>query len=237
MPQHSPNSLNNPDTPNTTPNANPNSRTAVHATLVPFFSLFHHYIFQPASMLAFRTFDNAWPEISRLHRSMGSIFQQLHDNSSPFAAAPSLGSASWSPSCDVRETENAIELQADLPGVKRDDIEINIDQDILTVRGQRSHQYSSDNDTSGDADNQEHPATYHVTERQWGSFSRAIRLPRGVDTSAIDASYADGVLHVTIPKPTSPVARTTRIAVRDRVAADATTSSSSATSTTSSSEQ
>jgi HSP20 family protein len=160
-------------------------------------------------------YDNPWREVNRLHRSMGNLYNQLQ--------AQSQGSSEWNPSCDVRESNDSITVHADLPGIKRDDIHLNVDNGVLTISGQRAQKRSvGDTDTEG----------CHVSERQWGSFSRSIRLPPGIDTSAIEACHEDGVLEVTIPKPQSQLPSSSRIQIRDRAHNESSAASASQSSDT-----
>jgi HSP20 family protein len=77
----------------------------------------------------------------------------------------------------------------DLPGLSKDDINIDVDDDLLTISGERTDEFKDDRDD------------YYRTERSYGRFFRAIQLPDGVNPDEIDASFKDGVLEVTIPEP------------------------------------
>jgi HSP20 family protein len=101
----------------------------------------------------------------------------------------------WSPQVEVLERGNNIVVRADLPGLNRDDVDVEIDNDMLIVRGERQSDFE---------DKQE---GYYRTERSYGSFYRAIPLPNGVDPDACNATFKDGVLEVTLPKP--PQAKST----------------------------
>jgi HSP20 family protein len=95
------------------------------------------------------------------------------------------------PSIDVSENDKQIEISVELPGLERKDVEISLEDDILTVRGEKKvEEKKEDKDKN-----------YHVTERAYGVFYRAIQLPPGVDPSKVQASMANGVLKVAIPKP------------------------------------
>ncbi|MCM8795229.1 MAG: Hsp20/alpha crystallin family protein [Candidatus Omnitrophica bacterium] len=94
----------------------------------------------------------------------------------------------WSPSLDISEDKDNIVIKADLPGVKQQDIDISINDNILTLKGERRR----DEETKG--------KNYHRIERFYGSFVRSLSLPRYVDTDKINASYKDGVLEIVIPK-------------------------------------
>jgi HSP20 family protein len=93
------------------------------------------------------------------------------------------------PATDLVETETHYVLRADLPGVSEDDISIELDHNVLTVRGERHSQHESNENG------------YRRLERTSGSFRRSVRLPQGVDADAISATFDRGVLEVSVPKP------------------------------------
>jgi HSP20 family protein len=103
------------------------------------------------------------------------------------------GSASrarrWVPAMDLVETEDHLVLRADLPGMKREDVDIEIKDGALTVSGERK------------AEHEENAEGYYRVERAYGRFSRSLTLPEGIQPDAVEASFADGVLEVRIPKP------------------------------------
>lgn len=94
----------------------------------------------------------------------------------------------WTPAVDLRETEDAYVIEADMPGMKKDDLDINVHGDFVTVKGERKSEHESKE------------ADYHYVERSYGSFQRTFELPGGVDASKADAKFKDGVLKVTLPK-------------------------------------
>ena len=96
--------------------------------------------------------------------------------------------ASFSPQVDAYETENGYEIEAALPGMKREDIKVDFHQGRLTIAGERQFR------------NEQNQRRYHVVESSYGSFRRSFQLPDTVDPSKIEASFEDGVLHVTVPK-------------------------------------
>lgn len=95
----------------------------------------------------------------------------------------------WKPAFDVHETEDAIVLSVDLPGVDPAEVEIEVVDGVLTISGER-HAKSSKTD-----------ANVQRIERFHGRFARSVYLPEGVDQAAIRASHENGVLEVTVPKP------------------------------------
>lgn len=104
------------------------------------------------------------------------------------------------PKIDVSETDKEIEVTVDLPGLERKDVDISLENDVLTIRGEKKVEVKPDDkDKEGNDKNK----TYHVAERMYGAFYRAIQLPPGIDPSKVQATMSKGVLKVTIPKPKS----------------------------------
>ena len=95
----------------------------------------------------------------------------------------------WAPAVDLKEHEQDYELIADLPGLSRDDINLTVVGDIVTLKGERK--YEEDKESKG----------FHRVERSYGSFQRSFRIPEGVDAGKVDAQFKDGVLRVKLPKP------------------------------------
>lgn len=93
------------------------------------------------------------------------------------------------PSMDVTETDKEIEITAELPGLEDKDVQINVSDNLLTIRGEKK------------AEKEEQDKNYRLIERSYGSFERTIALPEGVNPDAIKANIAKGVLKVTVPKP------------------------------------
>jgi HSP20 family protein len=113
-------------------------------------------------------------------------------------SAPGSGnghSSTWLPAVDVWETEKELVLSFDLPGIPEDQIAVELDENTLTVSGERERtdQHSSDR--------------FYRFERRYGQFARSVSLPTGVKDSDIQADYKDGVLEVRIPKPEEPKPR------------------------------
>jgi len=96
--------------------------------------------------------------------------------------------ASWQPRCDMLETDEAIVVDVELPGVKRDDVRLEVERDVLHIAGERR------------AMAQRQARNYHYLEQQYGRFERQLRLPRTVDRAAIRAEFENGVLSITLPK-------------------------------------
>src|SRR5262245_42912256 len=92
----------------------------------------------------------------------------------------------WAPPVDIYETEKEIVLKADLPDVKAEEVDIRVENNVLTLRGERSFEKDVKDEN------------YHRVERQYGSFSRTFSLPATVDADKIDARYESGVLRVVL---------------------------------------
>ena len=104
---------------------------------------------------------------------------------------PSLGSAVTNvalPTMDVAETDKEVEITAELPGLEEKDVQINVADNILTIRGEKK------------AETEQKDKNYRLVERSYGSFERSLELPKGIDLDAIKASIDKGVLKVTVPK-------------------------------------
>ena len=126
-------------------------------------------------------------EFSTLQNEMNRLFNTVFD-------APTAGNGGntlrrWMPAMDLVETDDHFVLRADLPGLAEDDVKIEFEDGTLTVSGDRKAEHESKS------------AGYYRVERAFGSFSRSLTLPQGIDPAAVTASFDRGVLEVRIPKP------------------------------------
>jgi len=126
------------------------------------------------------------PTYNRLASDPLAMFDQLFGNTGTPRSAASLMRA---PETDVVETEREIRVQVEMPGLKRDNIEVDVENNVLTVRGEKREERTEGQE-----------GRYHLAERRWGTFARSFVLPRDVDADNIQASFEDGVLTVMIPK-------------------------------------
>lgn len=125
-------------------------------------------------------------EIATLQSDMGRLMNQLWGaGEAPTGATPDA----WIPALDVWETEDAIVLALDMPGVSRDELAIEVDNGRLTISGERARE------------RHEAGERFHRYERRFGTFARSVTLPQGVDEARIAADYHDGVLEIRVPKP------------------------------------
>ena len=105
------------------------------------------------------------------------------------------------PNIDISETDQAIEVTAEMPGLERKDIEISIDDDSLTIRGEKK------------VEEDRKDKNVQHSERTYGVFMRVLQLPSGVNPSSVEATMSNGVLKITIPKPAKPEPK--KIEVKD----------------------
>lgn len=121
--------------------------------------------------------------------SLQSDFNRLIEG---FFGRPTASARSWAPAMDLSETANGFVLRADLPGLDRDDVSIEVKDNVLTISGERRDE--QEDERKG----------YYRVERAYGSFSRSLSMPRGVDPESVSAEFDKGVLEVRIPKPAEP---------------------------------
>jgi HSP20 family protein len=122
-------------------------------------------------------------------RELASVQGDMNRWLNSFFDGQTRESRNWVPALDVWETDNDVVYAFDLPGIPEEKISIEVKDDTLTVSAERE----KTEETSEDR--------YYRFERRFGSFSRAIGLPQGIDEEQINASYRDGVLEIRVPKP------------------------------------
>lgn len=120
----------------------------------------------------------------------------------PFRNAASSVASFFSPDADAVNAERAYEINIELPGVTADDIDVALNDHVLTIKGEKKHTH------------EEKTKTYYFSERSYGAFQRSFRLPGDVDTSKIAADFDDGVLRLTLPKAASAGSEQKKIKVR-----------------------
>jgi HSP20 family protein len=131
-----------------------------------------------------------------LRKQMDDVFEDF------FRAAPS----GFLPSVDVSETDEEIRIVAELPGVDRNDIDVTLVGNRLTIKGEKRSEAEEKDETSG--------RRYHRVERSFGSFQRTMAVPFEIDPSAVAAEFKDGILTVTVAKPAEVVANSRKIEVK-----------------------
>jgi HSP20 family protein len=121
-------------------------------------------------------------ELTSLQGEMNRLFNSFFEDNGG-------STRRWAPAMDLIDKKDHLVLRADLPGLSEDDVRIEVQDRVLTISGERK----SENEQERDG--------YYRMERAYGSFSRSVTLPDGVDADRIDASFDKGVLEVRIPKP------------------------------------
>jgi HSP20 family protein len=142
-----------------------------------------------------------------LRRRVGALFAPLGVGSGMGGAAS--GRTMFVPDLELVEREKEYAMNIDLPGVRPEDVKVTLEDDILTIRGERREEENK------------RARGYEYTERRYGSFTRSVELPRGVDRSAIVADYRDGVLQLRIPKTGEETGASRQIPVNAREAREA----------------
>jgi len=126
-----------------------------------------------------------WNSMDQLRREMGRMFEQQHPSSEE---GSSIATSDWTPAVDIKETEKEFLIHADIPGVDPDDIDVHMEDGMLTIKGER------------DSETKEQRDGYKRIERQRGSFYRRFSLPDTANADKISAKSKNGVLEITIPK-------------------------------------
>ncbi|HEY4280807.1 MAG TPA: Hsp20/alpha crystallin family protein [Conexibacter sp.] len=150
-------------------------------------------------------------EIGSIQNEVNRLFDTFFDT--PAATRGAEGRVRrWVPAMDLTETDDQFVLRADLPGVSEDDVHIELEQNTLTVSGERKESHESEHEG------------FHRVERAYGSFSRSLTLPEGVDPDGVSASFDNGVLEVRVPKPVQGKPRRIEISGRQPAAIEGTES-------------
>ncbi len=136
-------------------------------------------------------------ELGTIHNEMNRLFNTFFDTPTP---APNT-LRRWIPATDLVETDGEFVLRADLPGLSEDDVKIELDDNVLTVSGERKSEH------------EERKEGYYRIERSSGSFRRSLTLPEGVDPESVKATFDRGVLEVRVPKPEQRKPRKVAISV------------------------
>lgn len=140
--------------------------------------------------------------VANLQRDIGRVFDDFWSSfDRPFGMTGGLLAGGW-PTADVSETEKAIEVSVELPGMDEKDIDVSVTDDTLTIRGEKK------------SDTEKKEKGYYLSERSFGSFHRAIALPASVDTDKVEARFKKGVLTLTLPKTPEAQEKVKKISVR-----------------------
>jgi HSP20 family protein len=136
--------------------------------------------------------------VSQLQQEMDQVFQGFLGG---VPASPGEKST-FRPSMDVTETAEAIDIAAELPGIDEKDIEITAAGDLITIRGEKKSEHETKD------------KNWHMVERSFGSFSRALRLPFPVDPAKVEAAFSKGVLKIHLRKPEGTQSGVSKILIK-----------------------
>ena len=145
----------------------------------------------------------AHPEVNlfgSLHREVDRLFDEF---SRGFGTLGTRATANLVPSINVSETDKEIEVTAEMPGLERKDVEVSLEDNVLTIRGEKKIE----------EEKADEKRNHHLIERSYGVFYRMLELPPGIDPATVQATMTKGVLKITIPKPAH--AESKRIEVKD----------------------
>ncbi len=135
----------------------------------------------------------SWPELDLFSNRLSRVFGNAWDTTEPTGA--------WIPAVNVEEAADELLLTAELPGMREEDINVDIENNILTIRGEKREAHEEVDEGR----------KYHVWERRYGSFHRSFKLPKSVQADEIRADFESGVLTVRLPK--APEAKSRAIAI------------------------
>ena len=141
-------------------------------------------------------------DIANLGHRMDRLFDEMMGRGLRRMADEDRVRGSWSPAVNILEKQDAIQITADLPGMKAEDVEVTVDNGVLTIRGERKLAEATEGET------------YHRVERVYGVFERTFTLPNSVDTTKIEAKFTNGEMAVTLPKREESKPRSVKVKVQ-----------------------
>jgi len=136
-----------------------------------------------------------WNSVDQIRKELSQFFGPGNDFDPSTTAPSNVVTSDWVPPVDVKETENEFILHADIPGVDPKDIDVHMENGLLTIKGQRESEKTDEKDG------------YTRVERSYGSFYRRFSMPDTADAEKINAKCNNGVLKITIPKQEKVLAR------------------------------
>jgi len=143
-------------------------------------------------------------EMMTLREAMDRLFDDAFTH--PFSLTRNGGST-WaaSPAIDMYQTNNEVVVKAALPGIKADEVQINVTGDVLTIKGETKHEEEKTSPPQGKE------KSWHIREHRWGAFERSIMLPTAVVSDKAKADFDNGILTITLPKSEDVKSRTITI--------------------------
>jgi len=152
-----------------------------------------------------REISSPFAFMQRFMSDMDSLFGDFGFGRSGLSSRGSTGGANmWLPQIDVTTRDGQLLVHADLPGLKQEDVKVSVQEGVLSIAGERSDKHEDNRDG------------VYRRERSYGSFSRQIALPEGIDPESIKASFENGVLEVTMPMPKEQAPRGRAIPIQSK---------------------
>jgi HSP20 family protein len=146
-------------------------------------------------------------ELTSIQNEMNRLFNTFFDTPTTGNGGNGTSVRRWIPAMDLVETDEHFVLKADLPGLTEADVNVEVEDSVLTISGERT------------AEHEDKREGYVRVERAFGTFRRSLTLPEGINPDAVQASFENGVLEVRIPKPEERKPRKVAIQVGERPAA------------------
>jgi HSP20 family protein len=137
-----------------------------------------------------------WTGFGAMKKEIDRLFDQFWPGE--FPALPAFGG--WAPALDISETKDTVVVKAEVPGMAPQDIQLSLSGEVLTLKGEKKQE------------KEEKDEHHYRTERSYGAFARAIRLPAAVDAAKVTATFKNGLLTVTLPK--APAAKGAAIPIK-----------------------
>lgn len=137
-----------------------------------------------------------WKGMYALRQEMDRVFDRFFEPR--WGELESTGE--WAPKVDMSETNDAVVVKAEIPGVEQKDINVSLQDQALTIKGEKHHE------------KEEKDEKYYRVERSWGAFTRSFRMPAAVESDKVAATFKDGTLTIKLPK--APAAKGTTIPVK-----------------------
>lgn len=144
--------------------------------------------------------DMSWDSMDKMFRSMKNHWPFHLSDDTPFR----LSEMMLNPNVDIKEDKKSYEISAELPGLDKDDIHVDLTNQVLTISGEKKTESTEDKDEN-----------YHVMERRYGYFKRSFTLPNSIEQEKIKADFKKGILHITLPKSESAIETPRKIKVND----------------------
>ena len=140
-------------------------------------------------------------ELSDLQKRLSSILSGSQGEADSAEGHTNLMKADWQPACDISEDDQEYLVTADLPEVKKDEVQIGVENGVLTITGERKKE----------VEEKDEKKKYHRIERSYGRYVRTFRLPEDVDEEKIAAEFENGVLRVHLPKGAQAASRKIKV--------------------------